>query len=206
MKEKRREMNYYDVFIAMIECSQKASVQLHEMLTNFSDISKKADQIHDTEHEADSLLHDMMHELNRAFITPIDREDIMSLAGQIDSITDGIEDVANLFDMLSIDKVRPEAVEMSKLIVKACDALALSIREFKSFKHSKSLNERVIEVNRLEEVGDKLHRSIIKQLYLNTGSAVEIMKWKEIYDTMEAILDLCEDVADLLEGIAVKNS
>jgi predicted phosphate transport protein (TIGR00153 family) len=201
-------MNYFEVFNSMAECLKRASTQLLDMVTDFTDIEKKADIVHNTEHEADGLLHDMVYQLNRAFITPIDREDIMALANGIDNIIDAIEDVANLFDMLSIKSILPEAVDFVRLIVKSSDALAIAIKEFQQFKHTKKLNELVIDVNRIEEEGDKLHRGFIKNLYKNNSAltVLEIIKWKEIYDNMEHVLDGCEDIADMLEGLSVKNS
>jgi uncharacterized protein Yka (UPF0111/DUF47 family) len=106
-KDDHRELNYYDVLIGMASCSLKAAKQLAALAADFTNVTLKADEIHATEHDADSLLHDMMVELNRAFITPNDREDIMVLSNNIDSITDAIEDVSNLFDVYSIKKLRP---------------------------------------------------------------------------------------------------
>ncbi len=206
MKRKEKEINYYDVFINMASCSLEAAIQLEELLQDFTCVPEKAEAIHATEHRADNLLHDMIIKLNQAFITPIDREDIMHLTDKIDSITDLIEDTSNLFDVFSISAVRPEASLMASLIVKSCQTLHKAVVEFKSFKVSKALKEHIIEVNRLEEEGDRLHRKIIKELYCADCPTIEIIKWKEIYDTMEDVLDLCEDTADLLENVTVKNS
>ena len=205
MKDKNKDINYYDVFIAMTAYSKKAAEQLQEMLGNYTNVAAKAEEIHKTEHEADELLHDMMYKLNRAFITPIDREDIMMLSDKIDSITDSIKDTANLFDVFMIEQLRPEVGAMSALVVRSCETLYQAVVEFKSFKSSKSMKDHIIEVNRLEEEGDRLLRRITKELYARETSPVEIMKWKEIYDTLELVLNLCEDVADLLENVAVKN-
>ncbi len=199
-------MNYFEVFNQMAECSVQAAQRLDDMMRNYTDIHAKADAIHDIEHKSDNLFHEMTSELNRAFITPIDREDILHIADAIDSITDAIEDVSNLFDMLSITDVQPEAMSMAKLIIRGCEALLEAIREFQQFKHPKKLVSLIIEVNHVEEEGDKVHRGVIKSLYQNkTLDTLTIVKWKEIYDTMETVLDSCEDVADMLEGLAIKN-
>lgn len=206
MKKKEKEINYYDVFIDMVSCSLEAAQQLEDLICDFTNVPAKAEAIHATEHKADNFLHEMIIKLNQAFITPIDREDIMHLTDKIDSITDVIEDTSNLFDVFSISFVRPEAALMASLIVKSCETLKQAIVEFKSFKVSKALKEHIIEVNRLEEEGDRLHRKIIKDLYCTDAPTIEVMKWKEIYDTMEAVLDLCEDTADMIENVTVKNS
>jgi predicted phosphate transport protein (TIGR00153 family) len=185
---------------------KKAARQLEDMLADYKEVFAKADAIHDTEHEADMVLHGITHELNRSFITPIDREDIVNLAMQMDDIADSIEDVANLFDVMGITEVKPEAREMAKLISGGCEKLYEAVEEFAHFKVSKKLNDLIIEVNHIEEKGDRLHRSVIKSMYQNEKDPITLMKWKEILDSMEAVLDDCEDVADLLDGLAIKNS
>lgn len=203
---RKKHYNYFDQFSIQMDQNVKAATQLVDLLENYVDIENKAAQIHETEHAADLILHELMFELNRSFITPIDREDIMQLAGQLDDITDSIEDVSNLFDMLSITEVKQEAMEMSRMILKACKSLCKMMAEFADFKHSKRLSEMSIEVNRIEEEGDRLHRNIIKELYVKETNPIEIMKWKEIFDTMEEVLDNCENAADLVEGLVIKNS
>lgn len=202
----KRQYNYFEQFAKQMELNRKAAEQLVDMLENYVDVERKAEQIHETEHAADQHLHELMSELNRSFITPIDREDIVQLANELDDITDSIEDVSNLFDVLSITAVKPEAKEMSRLILNACEALCKVVGEFAHFKNSKKLVEMIIEVNRIEEEGDRRHRAIIKELYKTEPNAIELMKWKEIFDTMEDVLDNCEDVADLLDGLVIKNS
>ncbi|HCS74054.1 MAG TPA: hypothetical protein DIW17_09280 [Clostridiales bacterium] len=203
---KRKETNYFEILYKMAECSHRAAIQLEELMHNFTDVARKADEIHNTEHEADSLLHDLVHTLNTAFITPIDREDLIEIGNGIDSITDSIEDVANLFDMLSIERVESPALAMSKLAVSITKALADAVKEFEQFRFSKKLNKLIIEVNQMEEKGDVLHRSTMKALFNSKDkSDLDILKWKDVYDYMERIYDMCEDVADALEGIAVKN-
>lgn len=202
----KKEVNYFELLSGMVACSHTAAQRLEQMLKNYTDVEKQADEIHDIEHQGDQLLHSLVAELNRAFITPIDREDILQIADGIDSITDAIEDVANLFDMLSIESVQDEAKEMAVLTVRCSHALCKAIGEFQHFKHSKLLNEMIVDVNHIEEEGDRLHRRVVKALYRNKDlQTLEIIKWKEIYDAMENILDTCEDVADMLEGLVVKN-
>jgi predicted phosphate transport protein (TIGR00153 family) len=203
---RRKDVNYFAILSAMADCSRKAAAQLDDMLNNYTNVAAKAEAVHDVEHEADDLLHGLTHELNRAFVTPIDREDLLHIGNGIDSITDAIEDVANSFDTFSIKEVENEALAMSKLIVMACKAMAEAVKEFEMFRSSKKLSELIIEVNRLEEKGDMLYRSTLKALYnSNRLSVLDIVKWKDIYDNMERILDTCEDVANLIEGTVLKN-
>ena len=201
-----KNYNYFDKFSQQASLCKKAAQQLMEMLENYTEVSARAEEVHNTEHVADDLLHEIMRELNQSFMTPIDREDIVSLVNALDNLTDSIEDVANLFDMLSITEVRSEALEMAKLIVDGCDALYNAINEFPHFKSSKNLKELIIKVNQVEEEGDRKHRSVIKYMYQNEKDPITLIKWKEIFDFMEDVLDNCEDVADLLDGLIIKNS
>ena len=201
-----RSYNYFDKFTEQMSLCKKAAQQLMDMIEDYTDISTKADAIHNTEHEADNLLHEILEELNRSFITPIDREDIVSLVHELDDIADSIEDVANLFDMLSITQIRPEAVEMAKLILIGCEALYEAVVEFVHFKNPKNLNDLIISVNKAEEDGDRMHRSVIKAMFQNEKDPIELMKWKHLFDAMETVLDDCEDVADLLDGLIIKNT
>ncbi len=203
---RKKEVNYFAILSKMADCSRKAASQLDEMLNNYTDVAAKAKAIHDVEHEADKLLHGLTRELNRAFVTPIDREDLLHIGSGIDSITDAIEEVANSFDMYSIKEVANEALAMSKIVMAACRILSEAVKEFEMFRSSKKLADLIIEVNRLEEKGDMLYRSTVKELYKNDSlSVLDIIKWKEIYDNMECILDTCEDVANLIEGTVLKN-
>jgi predicted phosphate transport protein (TIGR00153 family) len=202
----KKNYDYFDQFENQMRLCEKSAVQLVDMLEDYTDIHTKAEEIHVTEHEADTCLHELMVELNRSFITPIDREDIVQLGNALDDITDSIEDVAKLFDVMSIEVVKPEAKAMSHLIHEGCQALSALVSEFSRFKNSKNLNELIIKVNKAEEAGDVMHRSIIKEMFISEKDAIELMKWKEIFDTMENVLDNCEDVADLLDGLVVKNS
>lgn len=201
-----KNYNYFDKFVQQMSLCKKAAKQLMNMLENYTDVSVQAEGIHTVEHEADILLHEIMGELNRSFITPIDREDIVGLVNELDDIADSIEDVANLFDILGITQVRQEALEMAKLILVGCETLYDAIAEFSHFKNSKKLNEFLIRVNRAEEDGDRMHRSVIKAMYQNEKDPINLMKWKEIFDAMEDVLDDCEDVADLIDGLVIKNS
>ena len=201
-----KNYNYFDKFAQQMLLCKKAAELLMNMLENYTDISAQAEEIHEVEHDADNLLHEIMYELNRSFITPIDREDIVGLANELDDIADSIEDVANLFDMLNITQVRPEAFEMAKLILTGCETLYDAIAEFSHFKNSKKLADLTIKVNKAEEEGDKRHRSVIKAMYQEEKDPITLIKWKEIFDMLENVLDNCEDVADLIDGLAIKNS
>jgi uncharacterized protein len=204
---KKNEMNYFDVMITAVSYSHQTAVKLNELLHDLTDVHEKALAIHALEHAADQECHRMMDALNVAFITPIDREDIYDMISSIDDITDLIEDVSNRFDMLSIGKVRPEALQMGAYIETATRQLSELLQAFKSFKKNKvRIHELVMSVNSLEEDGDRLYREFVKQLFLNEKDVLEIIKWKDVFDDMENVLDACEDVADVVGAVCMKHN
>lgn len=203
---RRREDDYFDMFVNAISYTCKAAQMLEDLLKNYNDVEKKVNQIHSVENEADRQYHLLVEQLNHAFITPIEREDILAISQSIDNITDKIEDVGYRFTMFNVEHVQPEASAFLHLIVKCSDVLKDALYEFKNFKKSKTLTEKIIEVNHIEEEGDHLYKNSMHTLFVSGMEPLEIIKWKEIYETMENCLDCCEDVADLMESVVMKNS
>lgn len=203
---RKKEFNYYDVLITAGSFAHQVAGKLNDLLNNYVDVSSKAKAIHDLEHAADSEVHRLCDALHVAFITPIDREDIYGLIRSIDDITDLVEDVSNRFDMFNISSVRPEAIEMGRKIEKATGVLQELMVEFKNHKKSKKIMTLIKDVNTVEEEGDRLYREIVKKLFTGNEPVLDIIKWKDIYDDMENVLDACEDVANIIEGVVMKNS
>lgn len=206
MKKESKTINYFEMFVDAAKITCEVASQLHSMLCNYTDIDTKTKEIHDTEHRGDDIYHKLYAHLNREFITPIEREDILELAQCIDDATDAIEDVAVCFYTLSITTVRPEAIEMAKLISRATEKMLDATKEFVNFKKSKSLNNLIVELNTIEEEGDRLYRTVVRDLYKSEPDIKEIIKWKDVYDAMEVAIDACEEVADVMEGVILKNS
>ena len=202
----KKELNYFDVLITATSFSMQTAVKLNELMNNYTDVTRKAAEIHDLEHAGDNEVHRMYDALHTAFITPIDREDLFSLIKSIDDITDLIEDAANRLDMMAIENVRPEALEMAKILERATTMLHELMTEFKNHKRNKKLMQLVPDVNTLEEEGDRLYRVSVKKLFTTDVSVIDIIKWKDIYDDMENVLDACEDVANTIEGVVMKNT
>ena len=202
----KKELNYFDVLITATSFSMQTAVKLNELMNNYTDVTRKAAEIHDLEHAGDNEVHRMYDALHTAFITPIDREDLFSLIKSIDDITDLIEDAANRLDMMAIENVRPEALEMAKILERATTMLHELMTEFKNHKRNKKLMQLVRDVNTLEEEGDRLYRVSVKKLFTTDVSVIDIIKWKDIYDDMENVLDACEDVANTIEGVVMKNT
>jgi len=201
-----KDVNYFELFVDAAKVCKRAAEQLESLLKDKNKKLKEIAEIHDIEHEGDELYHQIYNHLNVSFITPIEREDILQIARYIEKTIDTIDEVAIMFHMLSVTTVRPEALELVDLIIKSCNVLLEATIEFKNFKKSKKLAPLIVEINRIEEEGDKLYQGAVKTLFSKEPNVMEVIKWKNIFDTMENVLDANENVADVMESVIVKNS
>ncbi len=205
---RKSDYNYFDAFANLSKFSYNLAISLNETLKNFDPnfITGKVTEAHAIEHNADIAKHDIMNRLVKEFLPPIEREDITSLTQEIDDVTDSVEDVLIYIDMFNIQSIRPEILKFTQLIVQCCKALDEALEEFKNFKSSKKLRDKIIEINRLEEDGDALYVDSMRNLYHTSKDPIELMCWTEVLHRLEKCCDNCEDVADILESIVMKNS
>ena len=205
---KKNSYNYFDAFANLSKFSYNLAVTLHDTLSNFdpNTISDKVKAAHQIEHNADNAKHDIMNRLVKEFLPPIGSEDITSLTQEIDDVTDSIEDVLIYIDMFNIQIIRPEILKFTSLLVTCSKAMDEALEEFKSFRNSKKLREKIIEINRLEELGDKLYVDLMRDLFHTSKDPIELMCWTEIWHRFEKCADNCEDVANIIESIVMKNS
>ncbi len=197
---------FFDMFVETAKISGRAAELLEDLMTNYTDVNGKVKSIEEVEHECDRQVHKILKQLNRSFVTPIDREDIHVIAKEMDNITDSIESTAHRFNMFNVTKIRPDAVKLAKLIVACTKELAGVMEELKSMKKSTDLKTKIIEINRLENEGDEIYRSSITNLFVTEKDALEVIKWKEIFEYLENTLDACEDVANIVEGVVMKHA
>jgi hypothetical protein len=202
----QRETSFFDVFETASEIAHRSAVILQDLVLNFDDPDAKIKALVEKEREGDQQVHVMMDRLNKSFITPIDREDLFLIAKDLDNITDAIESTAHLFMMFDVRSVREDAKAFVKLIVEATRELHAVTKEMKNFKKSQDLKSKVIEVNRLENEGDRLHRRAVHALFTQEKDPLEVMKWREVYENMEEALDACEHVANIILGVVVKHA
>lgn len=205
---KKNENFFFENFISCADFSLQAAKLLKDSLTGFSPASMKRllDEMHRVEHAADMKKHEMKAVLVKAFITPIEREDIMMLSQNIDDVTDCIEDVLLRVYINNVNRIRPDSLPFADLIIRCCQTLLDALGDFADFKKSKTLNERLIEINTLEEEADKLFLSSMRTLHTECSNSLEIIAWREIYAYMEKCADACEHVADVIEEILMKNT
>lgn len=205
---KKNSFNYFDAFANLSKYSHKLAISLHETLSNFdpNHITDKVKKAHEIEHNADLAKHDIMNQLVKEFLPPIESEDITTLTQEIDDVTDSIEDVLIYIDMFNIKTIRPEALKFTELLVSCTNAMDEALEQFKNWKTSKKLHDCIIEINRLEEVGDSLYIDIMRNLYQTSTDPIELMTWTKILERLEKCADNCEDVANIIETIVMKNS
>lgn len=205
---KKNENNYFEMLVRGVEYSKQAAQLLHDTLQRYqaAQLSDKMEEMHKIEHLADLAKHEMMEKLVREFITPIEREDIMQMSNTIDDVTDSIEDVLMRMYMFNLQSVRVEALAFSAVIVSCCDALLNTMKEFHNFKKSSAIKDLIININMLEEEGDKIYTESMHSLFVHTKDAVEIIAWSEVFNRLEKCCDKCEDVANLVESVIMKNS
>jgi len=208
MAKKKSERYYFDNFIACTNCARKAAAMLDEILGGFDvkSLPDKIEQMHAIEHEADTYKHEMMEELVRAFITPIEREDIILLSQNIDEVIDCIEDVLLRIYINNVKTISPELLQFSKLLIRSCDAMQQLLEAFPEFKRGSGMHQLIIEINALEEEGDRLFISSMRKLHTESTDPIEIIAWREIYIYVEKCVDACEHVADVVESIIMKNT
>lgn len=205
---RKKDYNYFDKFVELVDYSCQSAAILNDTLINFnvSTIEKKLEELHTIEHNADLAKHKLMHQLASEFIAPLEREDIVSLSQEIDDITDAIEDVLIKIHMYNVTTIKPEVFEFTKLLTKCCNALKIALEEFYNYKKSHTLKKKLIEVSELEEKGDSLYYDTVFKLYRNCKDPIELLVWTEIYDHLEKCCDACEEAADVIESVIMKNS
>lgn len=208
MKKGKKGFNYFEAFVNLSKYSLTSAENLHKALSDFnpSELQQKVKEMHEIEHSADIAKHELMNHLVKEFLPPIEREDIINLSQEIDDVTDSVEDVLLIINMFHIKSIRPEALKFTELISTLCRSTHDALIEFQNFKNSKILHDKIIEINHLEEEGDGLYMETMSNLYASSKDPVELMTWTEILHRLEKCCDCCEDVADIIEQIVMKNS
>ena len=205
----KKQDRYYDIFVEMCTFSYNAAVLLREIRNDFDPekLSENMAKMHAIEHEGDDARHAMTRMLAKEFITPIDREDIMAMSETIDTVTDKIEDVLQKMYMYNVQKGREDALIIADTLIKTTETLREALEEFRNFKKSKIIQEKIIEINRLEEDGDSMYIEATRRVFTDEGlTPLEAFAWTHIFHYMEDVFDACEDAADVIEGVVMKNT
>ena len=200
-----KKIDFFEIFDKAVDNLAKATDTLVDLFTNFQDVEKKVKAIYEFEQEGDLLTHDIMKELNKTFLTPIDREDIHELAARIDDVLDLIWSSVDRLLVYRIDAPTPEAISIAVDLQTTAGILKKAIRELRTKAYS-HVQDLCIEINLLENRIDRKSRDALGNLLNNESDPVHIIKWIDIYQLLEDAADRCEDVANILEGIVLKHA
>jgi predicted phosphate transport protein (TIGR00153 family) len=197
-----RETQFFDLFERQGRHIVDSARALHEMIFDFSDAPAKAAAIRELEHAGDVLTHELVRKINTTFVTPFDREDVYALATRLDDVLDLIEAASDRLVLYRIKAPTSGARALGEVIVKAAIATEGAVQCLRP--HSPSYHTHCIETNRLENEADRLLKELIAGLFADVTDPIEVIKWKEIYETLEEVTDRCEDVVNVIEGIMLK--
>ena len=200
-----REEKFFDLFEQGAHNMVKAARKLQELVESWDNVGEKVDEITKLEHEGDTTTHEIMAQLHRTFVTPFDREDIALLAHTMDDVTDFIHAAADAMLLYRVDSPSRRARELADIIVQAATEIEETVPQLRHPAKLKQILPRCVEINRLENAADRVFRSAMAELFDYSTDIAYIIKWREIYEHMEQATDRCEDVADVLEGVALKH-
>jgi uncharacterized protein len=204
MKLLPKEENFLKQFNRTTDIILEAAIALDSLAADFSDVEVKVARIKHLEHEGDQVAHQTFGLLSRTWITPIDREDIHALVKALDDVLDFMDAAANRFVLYKIPAPRAGVKQATEILVQSAEAIRRGMGLLGDMKNSPAILEICVEINRLENEADQIHREAIGRLFAEEQNAIEVMKWKEILDLLERATDECEDVANEIEGLVVK--
>lgn len=199
-----REGRFFVLFEESAKNAAEVAQQLKDLLCNWNDVEKRVESIIELEHKGDGVAHEIIALVHRTFVTPFDREDIALLAHSLDDIVDSIEAAADAMNLYKIDEPTRRAKELADIIVQTTLEVHQAISELRQRIDLKQILKRSVEINRLENLADKIYREALAELFRDSKDIPYIIKWREIYEYMETASDRCEDVANVLEGVALK--
>jgi len=197
---------FFDLFEQHAERTREAATLLTAMVCEGADPEKQAELVKMAEHAGDEITHAVIERLHQSFITPIDRGDIHELISRMDDVLDLVDASAERIWLYGIRTMEPDARELARVLEQAVIEMGEAMRCLRDLKDRPRLLAHCTEINRLENVGDQLLRRAMARLFTGSSDAIHVIKWKEIYDYLENAIDRCEDVANVIEGVALEYS
>jgi predicted phosphate transport protein (TIGR00153 family) len=198
-----RDRIYFELFEEAGQNILQAADLLERMLSNYPDSKALAQDILLCEHEGDRITHDIIDRLNHTFVTPIDREDILALASALDDIVDYTEEVADYLGLYKIEAPMDQAIRLARVLNAASRQISEAIPRLRGFR---DISQYTVEINRLENEGDRITREAVASLFDGGIDPMVVIRWKDLFERLEAAIDAAERVANILEGIVIKNS
>jgi len=200
-----REDSFFDLFEQGAQNMVRTAQCLKQLVDSWEYVEAKVAEISELEHHGDTITHQIMAQLNRTFVTPFDREDITLLAQSLDDVVDFIDAASDAMLIYKVDRPGQRAKELADIIVRAATEVEQAVSKLRRRNELKKMPPRCVEINRLENMADRVYRAALGELFDNTSDITNIIKWREIYEHMETATDRCEDVANVLEGVALKH-
>lgn len=201
---KKKEDEFFQLLIEFSGKIVKAGETFTELINNYENVEEKVANMKVLETECDMEHHKILAALKASFVTPFDREDIYEIANEMDAIVDCLEEVANRFYVFDVKELKPACLQMTTHIMQAIRELEVLFKHLSEVKKNSVVKEQVIEVNRIENEGDILYRKALAELFRIEKDPIELIKWKHLYEQLEASLDSCEHVANIIEGVITK--
>jgi predicted phosphate transport protein (TIGR00153 family) len=199
-----RERKFFALFEQSAQNAVKITQQLKDMVYIWENVKERVGIITDLEHQGDAITHQIFEQLHRSVITPFDREDIALLAHSLDDVTDFIHAAADAMLLYKVERPTHRAKELAEIAVQAVAEVEKAVSEMHDRAGRNRLLKRCIEINRLENIGDSVYRSAMAELFDDSADMAGVIKWREIYNHMESVIDRCEDIANTLEGVSIK--
>ncbi|WP_249009943.1 DUF47 domain-containing protein [Conexibacter sp. DBS9H8] len=197
-----RDRAYFELFEEAGVNVFKAATLLEEMLTNFPDSKPLGEQIRLCEHEGDRITHDIIDRLNHSTVTPIDRQDVLALASALDDIVDFTEEVSDYLDLYKIEAPMDQSIRLARVLKEAARHISEALPRLRGFR---DLSHYTVEVNRLENEGDRITREAVASLFDGGIDPMVVIRWKDLFERLEAAIDAAEHAANIMEGIVIKN-
>jgi hypothetical protein len=201
-----RETSFFDFFEQHAALTVEGIKEFVSLVSTGANIAAKANRVKEIEHETDVITHRCVEALHKTFITPMDRNDIHRLVSRMDDIMDFVEASAERIVLYEIKQMLPEVRDMADVLQRAAEQLHLALKGLRKKKDLPSVLKICIDINRLENEGDAILRNALARLFREEEDAITVIKWKEIYEDIEAATDRCEDVANIIEGMILENA
>ena len=201
-----REEKFFGLFEEGAHNIVEASQALKQLIDTWEDVERRVEEIKELEHKGDNITHEILARLHRTFVTPFDREDIALLTKSLDDVMDFIHHTADTMLLYKVNRPGQRAKELADIIIQATAELEKAVLELRHKAQLKHILERCVEINRLENAADVVYRTAIAELFEDSTDMAHVIKWREIYEHMESATDRCEDVANVLEGVALKHA
>ena len=202
----RKSNGFFDHFEAAAANNIAAARLLDRICTDFTNVEAAVKDMHDLEHQGDEIAHGIYEALNKVFIPPLDREDIIEITRALDDVMDNIYGAADAMSIYNIKQPTVVAAGLARIIVSCTEAVAAQMPNLRQRRRMKEIGQGVIEIHRLENEADVLLRQGLTDLFHEPNDPVMVIAWSRIYETMERVTDKCEDIADVLRGLAIKHA